>query len=248
MTNPALESLFWEQIDDPAPERGRQLEALVRERPELEQELEQLRELAAFLDAVPEEPAPAELLAGVRRAITHRSIERSERASRGWLRALAGAGWRSRLAYATIAVAVAGVALHLVTGWPSPVDESDRSHLAGALNVGAAGAPLEFAFDGGGTLRFSRRGTTLTAHLFTSSDTPLQLTFEADAGLELLRAEGTSHEVVSRAKPIEVVALAPLSLTLEFDETATALELWVRTAAGEPLLERKIELAGMGTR
>lgn len=249
MNDPGLESLFWEQIDAPSPEGRRQLEALVRRRPELDHELEELRELAASLDAVPEEAAPPELMAGVRRAIAHRRIERPERASRRWLRALAGAGWRPRLAYATIAVAVAAVAIHLVTGGPSSVGESDRSQLVGALNVGAAGGPIEIAFDGpGGALRLWRRGNTLIAHLSTSSDTPLRLTLAADAGLQLVRAVGAGHRVVSRDQPIEVVAGAPLRLTLDLEESATRLELRVGTAAGEPLVERKIELSALRTR
>lgn len=255
MSDPTLESLFWEEVDGPpSAERRRRIEVMVEERPELEGELDELRGLAASLEEVTEEPPPPELWAGVRRAIAGRPAQRGSRGIGGWLRSLGGSGWRPRLAFATIALVAGVVALHLVTGWPSSIGDADRSRLAGALNVGEHGdaEPLELALaHAAGTLSFFRQGAIVTTRLSPASDTPLRLTLAADNPLELVRAAGARpprHEVVSGSGRVEVIAEGPLQLDLQLGGkqlggASAVLEVRVATVAGESLLDRRVDLS-----
>lgn len=256
MTDADFERLFWEAFDEPSSTaRLERIEKLSASRPEMKRELEELRALAGELDAVQEVTPPPELRVEVRRRVVERPAYAEAIAAPfvDRLRQALTTGWGPRLAYATLGalIGILGTSLlvGLFVGGLSPITEAERSRLSGALNVTAADArSLEIPLAGSaGTLRFARRGTRLVSTLHPAANTTLELSLaRGQGGLEPLRIEriqATRHVLAARPGAVRLVADGSVSLVLDAEaEGSSTLTARVKTATGETILDRQLDL------
>ncbi len=254
MTESDLERLFWEEIDGPpSAARRRRIETLVREQPRSKRALAELQELHGHLQAVEEVAPPPELRSEIRREVGSRPGHgRAAAAPSAWLGPVLAVGWRPRLAYATLGALIGIFVTYLVVGAPSPVSESDRSRLSGALNMGSSGrsTPSQMTLAGAaGSLRISRDGTDLVATLLPTPNKTLELVLQREGGgLEAVRVQeigGSRLELSSRQGMVRLVTDGPASLVLRVDDRGPPrIAVRVSTAAGATVLDRQLDLAG----
>ncbi len=241
MSESTLERLFWEELDGPpSSRRRRRIEALVAAEPHQRQLLEELQALAAAFEAAKEVPPPPQLRAAVRQTIAGRPQPRARRRGRlqELLQPLFATPGRTRFAWATLAVLAVGIGLLATAGWPPAGVESSR--LSGALGVGDRAAVL--ALPGStGELAIGRDGNRVTLTLNPAELRPLWIAVEG-AGAALVESSGPAAAREAGGDAIELLVEGPVTLVLEVEDRARPLGLRLSTAAGETVLEHRIEL------